>query len=570
MWNAHTLSKSVEEFNRREQVGPDPLAALYRDRRSEWSLFAPLLSDAEMEALRPYVFAYETLPETPNDPPVPIRNLVSGGWTTTKKTAVMPALFDRRVRLAEIPDSNAPEVEQAVSAAWAYWTSLTWADEVLQYRKWVVKNLSKLLHYFREECLREIRQQVPKTRLEAEKDFWEGKRAADHLEGAADKAMQGRLVPTMIEGHTYWKNEYIPAGPAVILTPMNFIYGIPLIQMVGAYLSGSPFIFKGHPFAAITNTTLARIWLAAGADPRVVHKLEGFGGGVHTLPADPRIKVASVTGSERTARSIQRDRGLGKLWFEGGGCNWCWVDEGYSDDEMQRIAERLTYSLLAFSTHKCTGLHGVAGTAKTLGRLVPRMNREIERWTIEDPRKTEAAFVIGPLMVHTAQTTENIVAAAEQAGVPVIRRGGRVADGEYAKHAEVVTPAILGPVRPGTRVRCDWDGKGAREIDLTTEEFFQPILVTMEATFDEFVRFSLFHNPHDLATSIYTRDDRKLTRARQTLGGMLKENDGTDSAFEWEAFGASGVGDSGNTGVGDAESTIRMFCRAQKGRHVVF
>jgi hypothetical protein len=51
---------------------------------------------------------------------------------------------------------------------------------------------------------------------------------------------------------------------------------------------------------------------------------------------------------------------------------------------------------------------------------------------------------------------------------------------------------------------------------------------------------------------------------------MLKENDGTDSALEWEEFGASGIGESGNTGVGDAETTIAMFCRKQKGRHFVF
>ncbi len=70
-----------------------------------------------------------------------------------------------------------------------------------------------------------------------------------------------------------------------------------------------------------------------------------------------------------------------------------------------------------------------------------------------------------------------------------------------------------------------------------------PILVAMELpSFAAFLEFSLFVNPHDLATSIYTRDDRKLQRARRMLGGMLKENDGTDSALEWEEFGASTIG----------------------------
>ena len=97
-----------------------------------------------------------------------------------------------------------------------------------------------------------------------------------------------------------------------------------------------------------------------------------------------------------------------------------------------------------------------------------------------------------------------------------------------------------------------------------------PILVTMEvASFDDFLRFCIDVNPHDLATSLWCRDDAKLWRARRTLGGMLKENDGTDSALEWEEFGASGVGESGNTGVGDATTTIAMFCRRQKGRHFV-
>ena len=89
-------------------------------------------------------------------------------------------------------------------------------------------------------------------------------------------------------------------------------------------------------------------------------------------------------------------------------------------------------------------------------------------------------------------------------------------------------------------------------------------------SFDDFLRFSLFTNPHDLAVSVWTHDDMKIARGRRILGGMLKENDGTDSALDWEEFGASGIGESGNTGVGDAESTIAMFCRKQKGRHFVF
>src|SRR5580704_12162166 len=202
----------------------------------------------------------------------------------------------------------------------------------------------------------------------------------------------------------------------------------------------------------------------------------------------------------------------------------------------------------------------------------------MRRWRVADPRLSPdgETRVVSPLMVHKAATVTSIQRAAAAAGVTVLLEGGEVTAGEYAEHAEVAAPVVLGRIPADLRIVVDWDGT-AKEISLATTELFMPILVTMEVgevgevgSLDDFIRFSLMVNPHDLATSLWTRDDAKLYRARRTLGGMLKENDGTDSALEWEEFGASGVGESGNTGVGDAQATIAMFCRRQKGRHLVF
>jgi acyl-CoA reductase-like NAD-dependent aldehyde dehydrogenase len=279
----------------------------------------------------------------------------------------------------------------------------------------------------------------------------------------------------------------------------------------------------------------------------------------------------AVTGSSETARAISSGRGLLRTRFEGGGCNWAWVDDGYSDDELQKIAARLTYAKLGLSSHKCTGLHGISASRATLDRLVPLVGAEMDRWTVADPRRPDAGDkTLGPLMVHKAQTALDLVAEARKAGLKVVREGGR-APGEYGQNAEAVKPALVDGVTPQTTLKHDWDGKGVREYQLATTELFMPILVTMALPdFEAFVRFSLFENPHDLATSIWTRDDRKLTRARRTLAGMVKENDGTDSALEWEEFGASTIGESGNMGVGEVRATLSIYARRQKGRHFVF
>lgn len=564
------LREAISAFNAGGQLGADPLARLYAERRAAFTLFSRGFTPDELEALKDYVFPWTHLPQKPTDRPVRVHNLVNGTWVAPAngEYALLQAHFDRRVPLVEVPNSTAPDVEAVLSAADATWKSFAWADETLAYKKWVIRNFSRLLDHYAEECMHEIRQQVPKTYLEAQKDFFEAKRAADHLEGNAETGMRGELVPTMVPGQTYWRDPYLPAGVAALITPMNFIWGIPGIQIIGAYLAGCPFIFKGHPFSAITNTSIIRMLLAAGADPRFVHKLEGFGKGISTLAGDHRIAVVSVTGSVETAKTISDARGLLRTRFEGGGCNWSYVDDGYSDDEIQKIAERLTYAKLGFSSHKCTSLHGVCARRGTLDRLEKAICAEMDRWECRDPR-TEGVKVLGPVIVHKAQTCLDIVTAVGKAGGKVLRRNVRV-PGEWGLHAEAVTPGFV-EVPRDLHVTVDWDGKGPKKFQVTTTEFFMPVLVAQEvADFEDFLRFSMFTNPHDLATSLWTRDDRKLQRARRILGGMLKENDGTDSALEWEEFGASTIGDSGNMGVGEIQATLAVFCRRQKGRHLVF
>src|SRR5580704_4387163 len=482
--------------------GGDPVAELYAERRLDYSLFSLQLGDAECEALRPYLFD-QPIPRKVGDAPVTCLNLVDGEWRRTAELAPRRSLVDRRVTLFELARSRESDCAFAIDRAHAFWSSLEWASEGLAYRKHVLKNVSRIMQHFYEECLDELRQQTPKTRLEADKDFWEAKRAADHLEGNAEKAMMGEIVPTMIAGQTYWKNAFMAAGVCTVITPMNFIYGIPGIQIVACYLSGSPMIFKGHPFSAITSTTLVKMMLAAGADPRALHKVEGFGGDIAPLVADPRIAVVSVTGSAETAKAIQARRGVRPVRFEGGGCNWSWVDDGFSDDDLRKIAVRLAYSKLGLGSHKCTTLHGIAASERTLDRLEPMVVAEMRTWKALDPRAAapDETKVVSPLMVHKASTVTSIQERARDAGVRVLLEGGRIAGDSYADYAEVASPVVLGRVTSATRVAVDWDGE-EKEINLATTEFFMPVLVTMQCPgIEEFVRFCLHENPHDLATS---------------------------------------------------------------------
>jgi hypothetical protein len=258
------LAEEIQAFNARGQLGKDPLAAVFAERRKAHGLFTNLLTDKELELLKPYLFCYRELPQRSTDAPVRVTNFIDAEWRLPAKgeLALLRNHADRRIPLMEVPASTEEDVDRAVTAADRTWKSLSWAEDVFTYRKTVIKNFSRMMDYFSEDCLREIRQQIPKTRLEAQKDFFEAKRAADHLEGSAEAALQGELLPPMLPDHSYWRNPWVPAGVSVIISPMNFIWGIPGIHLVGAYLAGVPFIYKGHPFAAISNTTMIRMMIA--------------------------------------------------------------------------------------------------------------------------------------------------------------------------------------------------------------------------------------------------------------------------------------------------------------------
>jgi hypothetical protein len=76
------LQAAIAAFNAAGQVGEDPLGALYAERRKGHSLFSNLLSDQDLEALRPYLFCHGgSIAQRPGDKPTRVTNLIAGRWS---------------------------------------------------------------------------------------------------------------------------------------------------------------------------------------------------------------------------------------------------------------------------------------------------------------------------------------------------------------------------------------------------------------------------------------------------------------------------------------------------------
>ena len=254
-------------------------------------------------------------------------------------------------------------------------------------------------------------------------------------------------------------------GVCTVITPMNFIYGIPGIQIVGCYLSGSPLHLQGPPLQrdhdddAHQDAPRRRRRPARGAQGRGLRRATS-----RRSSSDPRVAVVSVTGSAETAKAIQAARGVRPVRFEGGGCNWSWIDDGFSDDELGRIAARLAYSKLGLGSHKCTTLHGVAASTATLDRFEPMVVAEMKAWKVADPRAAAARRDEDREPAHGAQGAHGDEHPGERArggrpGAPRGRPGHRRATTPTTPRWR--RPVVLGRVTPETQ-RASSTGTASR------------------------------------------------------------------------------------------------------------
>src|SRR2546428_13192938 len=76
------LQADIRAFNERGQLGPDPLAARYAERRAAHSLFARQMAEQDIQALRPYLLCYaqHRIPKKPREPKATGPDYIAGEW----------------------------------------------------------------------------------------------------------------------------------------------------------------------------------------------------------------------------------------------------------------------------------------------------------------------------------------------------------------------------------------------------------------------------------------------------------------------------------------------------------
>ncbi|MGW3950187.1 aldehyde dehydrogenase family protein [Streptomyces sp. NPDC004752] len=468
----------------------------------------------------------------PDALPASVRRILDRDWRLLiageRRTARTGRTFQRvspvtETVIAEVPDADAADVDEAVSAAYA--ARPVWRDTTAVERAALVRRLADLVEEHGEELalLDTIDAGAPiaASRLDV-------KVAVSQLRLFAGLALElkGASIPASNALHVTVRE---PVGVVARIVPFN--HPLMFACKVGAPLvAGNPTILKPPEAAPLSALRLAEL-AAEVFPPGVLSVVVGDGPVVpDTLVRHPQVRRIGFIGSGPTGRAIQQaaaESGIKDVTLELGGKNAMVV---FADADLDAAAEGAVFGMnFGSSGQSCGSNSRLLVQREVHDEVVARVVELIEARRIGDPL---AEWSEQGTVINRTQYEKSLryVEIAVNEGAKVATGGSRPSGPEFERGL-YVAPTVLTDVTPDARI--------------AREEVFGPVLAVIPFdTEDEAVQIANSVE-YGLTASVWTRDlDRAHRVVRDFEAGHTWIN-GSSLHFPNVPFGGvkgSGVG----------------------------
>jgi aldehyde dehydrogenase (NAD+) len=317
------------------------------------------------------------------------------------------------------------------------------------------------------------------------------------------RSLAGRTIDQGRGQHTYTRLE--PYGVVGVITPWNLPLNQACRAIAPALAVGNAVIAKPSELTSASTVCLARLASEAGLPAGVFNVVTGTGPDAGTpLAADPRVRRLAFTGSVATGRHlamIAADR-LVPMTLELGGKSPLVV---FADAPLDRAVAAAVTTVAMNSGQVCSATTRLLVESSVHDEVVSSVVDAVERLTPDvdfGPIITEAQF---------RKVFESFAAALGEGAVPAT--GGTAYDDGPAASGFYIRPTVYPHVH--------------RDMRITSEEVFGPVLVTMPFK-DEQEALELANDTeYGLVGSVWSGDlARGIRLAEQIQAGQVAVNGG--------------------------------------------
>lgn len=342
------------------------------------------------------------------------------------------------------------------------------------------------------------------------------------------KYLEGQKVSLEHPIFSVKKGRYIaePLGVVAIISPWNYPFAIPLIQVLTALMAGNGVVLKPSPYTPLLGQKIAELLrqsdLPAGLF-QVIHCEDSV---ASHLTSHPGIDKIIFTGSVATGRKVMASAAQipTPVVLELGGKDAAIVA---ADADLKRTVNGVVWYAMTNAGQTCASVERVYVHRDIYDQFVKETVELVQ--TLKVGEGIDTATQVGPL------TNEQQLRIVQEQVEDAKAKGAQVLVGGYPIQGQgyFYAPTVLVNVTPDMRIM--------------QEETFGPVLpIARVNTLDEAVT-EANRVPYGLTGSVWTRNEKTgQALAEQMRAGAVNINDHAyhfgDPAAAWGGVGNSGHG----------------------------